>query len=120
MRNATKEYIEFFGLYETITNRLDQLFGAFSASMPDSKSDFEKLRSGMDIQSLISEIGLILESIFSQEELDEIVVLYRKHPVLLKLMSSNEKIFELENQASERMVQSAIERMPFVVNSGAC
>jgi hypothetical protein len=120
MRRATKEYIEFFKYNERVTDILDQMFDRFN-ELPRSEAEyFLKLKNSLDLNEMNERVGQGIEQIFSDDELNEVVSLYRRHPSLMKVLGSQNALFEIGQQAAQDMVQRAVERVPYVMSAGEC
>lgn len=121
MKNITKEYIEFFGYYEQIEKVLNDFFALVSQSLSAEDNEyFTRLRSSFDMSGLMEKISVSLEDTFSESELEQIINLHRKNPVLMKVLHTRDSITALQQDAGRKMVEEALKRMPFLVKGGNC
>lgn len=121
MKRITKEYIEFFNYCEDLERVLDNFFDSLRASIPKEDYDyFCKLRTSFDISSLVEKTGASLEEVFTQSEMEEIMQLYTKHPVLVKMLKTKERLSSEQQIFARDMVEDAARRMPFLVEDGQC
>lgn len=119
MRQSTKDYIEFFKLNNNVEVILDRMFEKFS-ELPTESDYFLRLRNSFDLTEMNECVARGIEDIFSDDELSQIIDLYRRNPVLMKVVGSQGAIFELGERAAQDMVRRAAERVPYVVAAGVC
>jgi hypothetical protein len=121
MKDITREYIKFFAIEEQINNILDDFFAMLMNSLNTYDANyFLRLRAGFDMILLSEKIGAILEDTFSDAELQEIIVLYKANPVLLKVLDARDVISSAQAKAGQEMVEEALCKVPFVVSDGSC
>ena len=121
MNGATREYIEFFGLYEQVEKVLNEFFRMLEPSFDSDEIEyFRKLQASLDMSSLLERFGEGLESKFSIDEINDIVRLYRGNPVLMKVLHTRDEMMALQQEAGRNMVEEAAKRMPYLVKDGDC
>jgi hypothetical protein len=121
MKHYTNEYIEFFDVHGQTIKLFDNLFDAITATLStEDAEEFNKLRTAFDMNGLLSRTAENIESLLNQEELNEIILLYRKNPVLMKALKQRDTLFALEEQAARELFQDALARMQFVVPQEEC
>ena len=91
-----------------------------SPYQPAESDYFLMLRNSFGLAEMNERVARGIEEIFSDDDRSQIVNLYRRNPLLMRLLGSQRALFELGEQAAQDMVRRAAERVPYVVTAGVC
>ena len=121
MKGITKEYIEFFGLYQQLEKLLDGFFETLGKGLSaEDMGYFTRLRSGLDMSLFLERVGESIESVYSDKDIEDILLLYRTNPVLMKTLQTQDVLMAMHQSAASDMVEDAAKRIVYVVNRGDC
>jgi len=121
MKGITKEYIEFFGLYQQLEKLLDGFFETLGKGLSaEDMGYFTRLRSGLDMSLFLERVGESIESVYSDKDIEDILLFYRTNPVLMKTLQTQDVLMAMHQSAASDMVEDAAKRIVYVVNRGDC